>query len=218
MSEPLWSTDKWWHEVQQVKGTAQIAGNNVDYIELADAEELFEKVVADYEQRIAELEAEIAEQQSSFELRWNADMRAIQQWQEATGKELQWPNHIDLCVWLMRQLDNAQAELARLREQGQWEPVTVGFIRCTTSSHSMQVEMDTEGQLVAIGPYGEHSVTAFDMPEGYAICRRNADAQPQPVEREGWCDNCGDTIMVNEVCDSCGKPAADEAAQPKEDN
>lgn len=48
---------------------------------------------------------EIAEQDASFDLRWKADMRAIKRWQETTGEELTWPDHADLCVWLMEQLD-----------------------------------------------------------------------------------------------------------------
>src|SRR5690606_14086347 len=52
------------------------------------------------------------------------------------------------------------------------------------------------------------------LPKGYAVCRYvEAADQGEPVEREGWCDDCGDTIMVKEICDSCGKPAADERAQ-----
>jgi hypothetical protein len=49
---------------------------------------------------------EIEGQEQSFDLRWNADMRAIKRWQAAhPGKELVWPDHADLVVWLMEQLD-----------------------------------------------------------------------------------------------------------------
>lgn len=38
----------------------------------------------------------------SFELRWKADMYAIKRWQaEAPGRDLTWPDHADLCVWLL---------------------------------------------------------------------------------------------------------------------
>lgn len=43
--------------------------------------------------------------EASFDLRWNADRRAIKRWQAATGKTLIWPDHADLCVWLLEQLD-----------------------------------------------------------------------------------------------------------------
>lgn len=49
---------------------------------------------------------EIDENETLFNLRWKADMRAIKRWQEAhPGKENIWPDHADLCVWLMEQLD-----------------------------------------------------------------------------------------------------------------
>lgn len=207
-NEPLWSMDKWWHEVQQVKGTANIAGNNVDYIELADAEELFEKIIADYKQRIAELEGEIAEQQSSFELRWDADMRAIQQWQEATGKELQLPNHTDLCVWLMRQLDNAQAELARLRDAWRISDANLtGDLEMSAEkirkleaelarlreqqweplpvgstlsidNATMAVSNDILSVIYDVGDDGDVEVMTWDLPASIRLCRK-VYAQPK---------------------------------------
>ena len=58
---------------------------------------------------IAQLEAEIAEHDASLDLRWKADMRAIKRWQEAhPGKELIWPDHADLCVWLLEQWESGK--------------------------------------------------------------------------------------------------------------
>jgi hypothetical protein len=52
------------------------------------------------------LRNEVAELRATFDLRWKADMRAIKMWQEAhPGKELVWPDHADLVVWLMEQLN-----------------------------------------------------------------------------------------------------------------
>lgn len=49
---------------------------------------------------------ELADYDVSFELRWNADMRAIKRWRAAhPGRELTWPDHADLCVWLLDQWD-----------------------------------------------------------------------------------------------------------------
>jgi hypothetical protein len=60
---------------------------------------------------------EIKELQQSFDLRWKADMRAIKRWQEANpGKELVWPDHADLCVWLLDQLTAQAGEIERLKE------------------------------------------------------------------------------------------------------
>jgi hypothetical protein len=57
--------------------------------------------LVDKQRYILQLEAELSERDKSFELRQASDMRAIDMWQEAAGEELQWPNHADLCVWLM---------------------------------------------------------------------------------------------------------------------
>jgi hypothetical protein len=43
--------------------------------------------------------------EQSFDLRWDADMRAIRRWQAATGRQLTWPDHADLVVWLLEQLE-----------------------------------------------------------------------------------------------------------------
>lgn len=61
---------------------------------------------------IADVESAAKEElQATFDLRWAADMRAIKRWQEAhPGNELTWPDHADLVVWLLE-------ELERLRRQ-----------------------------------------------------------------------------------------------------
>ena len=44
----------------------------------------------------------LAELEATFDLRWRADMRAIKTWQAAhPGKDLTWPDHADLVVWLV---------------------------------------------------------------------------------------------------------------------
>lgn len=51
------------------------------------------------------LRLELDEHHASFDLRWKADMRAIKAWQAAhPGKELVWPSHVDLVLWLFAQL------------------------------------------------------------------------------------------------------------------
>ena len=47
-----------------------------------------------------------AELQATFNLRWDADMRAIKRWQAAgPDRELTWPDHADLVVWLLERLE-----------------------------------------------------------------------------------------------------------------
>lgn len=51
----------------------------------------------------------------SFDLRWNADQRAIKRWQAASpegeDRSLTWPDHADLVVWLLEQEDKTRARL-----------------------------------------------------------------------------------------------------------
>ncbi len=89
-------------------------------------EEVLGRVMDQFGTRIQEREADLAtarrqlaeaaterdELQASADLRWKADMRAIHRWQSATGKDLVWPDHADLCVWLMGQLAEARSHIA----------------------------------------------------------------------------------------------------------
>ena len=57
------------------------------------------------QEEIERLQKENKELTDVFDLRWKADMCAIKKWQEVTGKAFVWPDHVDLCVWLMEQLN-----------------------------------------------------------------------------------------------------------------
>lgn len=52
----------------------------------------------------------LREHDQSFNLRWNASMRAIERWraEKPEARELHQPDHADLCVWLMGQIDEIQ--------------------------------------------------------------------------------------------------------------
>jgi len=70
---------------------------------------------------VARLTAELDEFQALFDLIWKADMRATQMWQDANpGNDLVWPDGANLTLWLMGQVDKAEAENARLREALIW--------------------------------------------------------------------------------------------------
>src|SRR5438105_1997448 len=57
-----------------------------------------------------ELQEQLSDLEPIFDLRWKADMRAIKQWQEAhPGKEFVWPDHADLVVWLLEQLEKRES-------------------------------------------------------------------------------------------------------------
>lgn len=68
---------------------------------------------------IEELEG-LLELNSLFDLRWEADMRAIKAWQEAhPGNDLIWPDHVDLVVWLEDRHEKRTSEL--LANCNRWE-------------------------------------------------------------------------------------------------
>ena len=47
----------------------------------------------------------------TFDLRWKADMRAIKRWQAAhPGNDLVWPDHADMVVWLLGEVDRLLKE------------------------------------------------------------------------------------------------------------
>lgn len=60
--------------------------------------------------------------QRTFDLRWKADRRATKLWQEAhPGNDLVWPDHADMVVWLMEELDKwrepAEVTIRRIRDE-----------------------------------------------------------------------------------------------------
>jgi hypothetical protein len=55
-------------------------------------------------ERAEKAEEACAEMQATFDLRWKADMSAINAWQEKTGETLTWPDHADLCIWLLERI------------------------------------------------------------------------------------------------------------------
>lgn len=63
-------------------------------------------MVGEYMDQVQPVDPDEKEMQHTFELRWAADMRAIKRWQAAhPGNDLVWPDHADLVVWLMEELD-----------------------------------------------------------------------------------------------------------------
>lgn len=65
-----------------------------------------------------------AELQETFDMRWNADMRAVAMWRaENPGNDLVLPDHADLVVWLLDQADALSEAASRvLKSAGKWTP------------------------------------------------------------------------------------------------
>lgn len=83
------------------------------------------------EAQVKELRQELAELQATFDLRWEADMRALRRWHDAGNDPLVWPDHADLTVWLMEQNDRLhqqqQGDLQQLMDvMAEWSDTTFG--------------------------------------------------------------------------------------------
>lgn len=97
---------------------ARTAGRTVQ--DMADSIHFQEACVTAVPELLDALEAarnERDELQQSFQLRWEADRRAIRRWHDEGGDELTWPDHVDLQIWLLEQLNARESEVADLRRQ-----------------------------------------------------------------------------------------------------
>lgn len=99
-------------EDKEVIGLAQ----EIDALK-AEKDTLIDQITI-HEMEIQQLKTEITDLHSLFDLRWAAGQRAIKAWQAANpGNELTWPDHADLCVWLMEQLSVGDKEIERLKRE-----------------------------------------------------------------------------------------------------
>lgn len=61
-----------------------------------------DKVKAD---KVSEIADDLEVLEATLDLCWEADARAREMWQKATGKTLIWPDSAKLSVWLMQELE-----------------------------------------------------------------------------------------------------------------
>jgi hypothetical protein len=69
---------------------------------------------------VARLEGEIADWEASFELYYTASMRGIKMWQEATGKDMVWPDQGELTAWLIEKIDKTKAAIKAAQRYIYW--------------------------------------------------------------------------------------------------
>ena len=97
---------------------ARTAGRTVQ--DMADAIRFQDVCITAIPELLDALEAarkDASELRQSFDVRWEADMRAIKRWHDAGGDELTWPDHVELQIWLLEQLDARDSIIADLRRQ-----------------------------------------------------------------------------------------------------
>jgi Lar family restriction alleviation protein len=90
--------------------------DNSDLLADADASAFVIRTMSDRattaEADLAKVTAERDELQRSFDMKWEADQRAIKRWQEAhPGNDLVWPDSADLTVWALTRATTAEARL-----------------------------------------------------------------------------------------------------------
>lgn len=80
---------------------------------------------------------------------------------------------------ILGELEELRAELARLREQGQWEPVEDGVYETQHAGNQVKVsgEWLTVREKDILDPTDSFIADAA-LPDNLRLCRRNADAQP----------------------------------------
>lgn len=45
---------------------------------------------------------------ATFNVRWQAQLRAVDFWEKETGQKLMWPKQEDLCLWLLKKKEAAK--------------------------------------------------------------------------------------------------------------
>ena len=127
------------------------------------------------------LQAEVQEHEASFNLRHGADMRAIKRWQEATGKTQVWPDHADLCVWLMESTERLQAELNESqveieRNHNYWKTANDERVRLQAEVAALKAKNDELARLTGTHTLGSPIYRIADLE------KQLADSQAE-VER-----------------------------------
>ena len=89
----------------KTKADCRLAAQAQDFWKGKIREFSFTEDIASLTDQLASAQARVKELESSFDLRWKADMRAIKMWCEETGELLTCPDHADLVVWLLGRLD-----------------------------------------------------------------------------------------------------------------
>ena len=77
--------------------------------------------------RIAELEAEVADDDATAEMRRERTIEASREWQQATGNPDVWPDLGTLIDWLRGARDRLRAALEKYSGRANWEAHNIGL-------------------------------------------------------------------------------------------
>jgi len=105
---------------QALEATEEIVNNELRAVAVLGEKGVYTTdgtVFAEGIEKIVESERDL---RASFDLRWKADMRAIKRWQaahpERPNVELTWPDHADLVVWLLGEVERLEQGLKIMQE------------------------------------------------------------------------------------------------------
>jgi hypothetical protein len=111
-----------------------------------------------------DIEQEVIELQESASLRYEADMRAIERWraEKPTERDLTWPDHADMVVWLMDRLYEYEALAAggEVSVERYWkDPVYHALVKRFRPTED---EIEAVCAEMSMASYGSQCVDAFE--------------------------------------------------------
>ncbi len=118
------------------------------------------------------LKADLTECDQSFDLRWEADMRARDMWHAAGGDEMTWPDHADLCVWLLERLAEARETVERqgkLMEPAQYPGPIARALRMVNKERQRGVEAERQRIVEILRGLKIHDDATYYVPLNDAI-------------------------------------------------
>jgi len=146
--------------------------------------------------RIAELEAEASELNTVFNVMYAADQSATAMWQKATGENRVWPDRTRLVLWLLEQLDIAEADLAAARaciRDLDAELFAEMLGRSTRARHAAVIAAARGEQTSPV----KKCITCSSYQEMYDKCLYPRDGECLPTHQY-W-------HHKSDVCPTCGK-------------
>lgn len=153
----------------------------------------------------AKLKADNKEMGQSFDLRWAASRRATEMWQAANpGNDLVWPDHADLCVWLLGQLASAREMRKRLDRRIRNQRIANRETWEIVESRQKWLGSDTARRSVirhigVIREFRAEIETMREAAKGQLVVVNVAQSEATLAKAEA----AGAMSMLNEVRDEC---------------
>ena len=130
-------------------------------------------------------EAALAEHKHSFDLRWQADQRARALWRkDRPDRDMIWPDHADLCVWLLEQRDALAAKLAEA-ERLQLKQSTPPIVRYTLDISDGRMVKSPDGFWASAYELAAAYTTIATLTSKLAEAEKDAE-RLRAIAKHGW--------------------------------